>query len=339
MRPTTNQALIIFFIATFIYLIYLLSSMLTPFLLGTLLAYLCNPLVKRLNRLGLPHLVSVLSVFLIIIILFVLLVLMLIPIIEMQVNALIEVVPQISAWFQATVLPLFAEYVDVEAIKSSLASYAPKTAAVFSTVLRSGYNLLDLILNLILTPVVTFYLLRDWDHLLNNIKKILPASMRSTIITLAKECDEVLGAFFRGQLLVMLALCFIYGIGLTLIGLKVGFIIGVIGGLLSIVPYLGSTFVLIFASLTSLVQYGDWHSLFWVLGVFLIGQSIEAYVLAPYLIGERLGLHPVAVIFSIMAGGTLFGFFGILLALPAAAVILVLLRFARATLTQKTQRA
>jgi predicted PurR-regulated permease PerM len=219
--------------------------------------------------------------------------------------------------------------VNIDELKTSLSSIVPKTAWVFSTVIRSGSTLIDFILNVVLTPVVTFYLLRDWQKLLNNIKAILPTSIRPTTLQLAQGCDEVLSAFFRGQLLVMLSLCIIYGVGLSLIGLKVGLVIGVIGGFLSIVPYLGSTFVVVAATLTSLVQFGDAHNLIWVFVVFLIGQSIEGYVLTPYLVGERIGLHPVAVIFAVMAGGTLFGFFGILVALPTAAVIMVLLRFAR----------
>jgi predicted PurR-regulated permease PerM len=141
------------------------------------------------------------------------------------------------------------------------------------------------------------------------------------------ECDEVLSAFFRGQLLVMLSVFIIYGFGLTLVGLKVGFIIGLIGGLFSIVPYLGSIFVVTSSTLYALVQFGTLSSLLGVWSVYLIGQTLESWVLTPYFVGHRIGLHPVVIIFAIMAGGALFGFFGILVALPAAALIKVLLRF------------
>lgn len=329
MRVITNQALIIFFTALLVYIIYLLAPMLTPFLMGALLAYLSNPMVRKLTHWGIPHLLSVILVFLLVFGLIVLLFLMFIPIIEMQVKALMDVIPQMVLWTQETLLPLFSEYVDIETLKSSLTSAVPKTAWVFNTVIRSGSTLIDFLVNVVLTPVVMFYLLRDWEKLLKNVKAILPTSIRPTTIQLVKGCDEVLSAFFRGQLLVMLALCVIYGVGLTLVGLKVGLVIGLIGGLLSIVPYLGSAFVLIAATLTTLVQFGGAHALTWVLVVFLIGQSVEGYILTPYLIGERIGLHPVAVIFAVMAGGTLFGFFGVLVALPTAAVIMVLLRFAR----------
>ena len=196
-------------------------------------------------------------------------------------------------------------------------------------VTSSGQRLITWVTNLVLIPVVTFYVLRDWEKLCSNIKSILPTSKKSTIVKLAHECDEVLSAFFRGQFLVMLGMFIIYGTGLTIAGLKVGFIIGLIGGLLSIVPYLGSIFVLTTSTLYALVQFGTLSSLIGVWAVYLTGQFFEGWVLTPYLVGNRIGLHPVVIIFAIMAGGALFGFFGILVALPAAALIKVLLRFIR----------
>jgi predicted PurR-regulated permease PerM len=183
--------------------------------------------------------------------------------------------------------------------------------------------------NIILTPIVFFYLLRDWDKVCNLIKGLLPASIRPTALKLAKQCDAVLGEFFRGQLLIMVSLMFIYGIGLTIVGLDVGLMIGIIGGLLSIVPYLGSTFVAVTSATAALIQFGNWHALIGVLIVFLVGQTLEGYVLTPYLVGQRIGLHPVVVIFAILAFGSLFGFFGVLLALPVSAIIKVLLHHFR----------
>jgi predicted PurR-regulated permease PerM len=330
MKQLSNQALFIFFSVVTIYLLYLLSPILTPFVFGALLAYLTNPLVTYLDK-RLPHLLSVLCVFLMLFGLLAILVLILSPIIEKQFNALVDLVPQIMAWTQATLIPWVQEVIKVDTIKSTISTLLPKSGLVLTTLVKSGHTVIIWILNLVLIPVVTFYLLRDWDLILNNIKKNLPTASKPTITRLARECDDVLGAFFRGQLLVMLSLCLIYGVGLTLIGLKIGLVIGLIGGLLSIIPFLGSIFVVVTACLTAVIQYGSWDPLLWVLGVYVIGQGIEGYVLSPYLIGKRIGLHPVAVIFSIMAGGTLFGFFGILAALPVAAIIVVLLRFLRST--------
>lgn len=329
MAQITNQLLFIFFAAVSVFILYLLAPMLTPFLLGTLLAYLSNPLVKLLERWHLSHLISVTVVFIVVFCAFGLLVLMLIPIVESQVVAFIAVLPKIIDWVNTSLIPWVTEYVNMDTVKATITANAPKSTWVFTTVLKSGYTIIDWIVNIVLTPVVTFYLLRDWDHLTKLLRDSLPKSMRPTLIKFSEECDEVLSAFFRGQLLVMLSLCLIYGIGLTLVGLQVGLMIGIIGGLLSIVPYLGSIFVVIVASIAAVVQFGTWEPVIWVLVVYLIGQAIEGYVLTPYFVGNRIGLHPVAVIFAIMAGGTLFGFFGVLVALPVAAVIMVMLRFAK----------
>jgi len=246
---------------------------------------------------------------------------------QVQVVRLIEVLPQIIEWVQQKLLSRFNDFINIGTFKNGLSATVSKSGWILDTILQSGHAIIGLAITLILTPVVTFYLLRDWDKVLNWITKHLPKTIKPTVIQLAKECDQILGEFLRGQLLVMLGLAIIYGLGLTLIGLRVGIIIGLIGGLLSIVPYLGSAFVVLGASIAALVQFGTWHSLIGVAAVFIIGQIIESYILTPYLVGERIGLHPVTVIFAVMAGGTLFGFFGVLLALPVAAVLKVLLRY------------
>jgi predicted PurR-regulated permease PerM len=176
-------------------------------------------------------------------------------------------------------------------------------------------------------PVVTFYLLLDWNKIIKNIDQLLPRSIEPTIAKLIKESDQVLSAFFRGQLLVMLGLSIIYGVGLSLTGLSIGLILGLILGLISIVPYLGLIVGVLIASIAALIQFGTFSSLLSIWLVFLIGQLCESLLLTPYLVGDRIGLHPVAVIFAVLAGGTLFGFFGVLLALPVAAVLMVWLRF------------
>ena len=329
MQTIINQTVFIFLGALFIWLLYLLSPMLTPFLLGALLVYLTNPLVKWLDKWHIPNIISVILVFLFLLSLFILLILMLFPIFQQQLIALMDVIPDIINWLQATIIPRFKTLINLDTIKSTLSSALPKTGALVSTILDSSRTVIEWFIDLVLTSVVTFYLLRDWDRVLAGVHSLLPHRIKPTALLLAKECDTVLSAFFRGQLLVMLALGFIYGIGLTLIGLKVGLMIGLIGGLLSIVPYLGSIFVVIMGALTALIEYGTWQSIAWVALVYVVGQTIEGYVLTPYLVGERIGLHPVAVIFAIMAFGTLFGFFGVLVALPVAAVIMVLLRFLR----------
>lgn len=310
-------------------LLYFLAPILTPFLFSILLAYLLNPVVLRFEKWHMPHLVSVTLVFTMIFLAFLFIILMLAPIIQEQILALVDELPSIMLWLQTTLIPRLQELINFETVKNSFASSVPKAGEIVKIVTSSGTKIIEWITNIVLIPVVTFYVLRDWKKLCEAIKDILPASKKATILKLVHECDEVLGAFFRGQFLVMLSIFIIYGTGLTLVGLKVGFIIGLIGGLLSIVPYLGSIFVLTTATLYALAQFGTWSSLIAVWVVYLIGQALESWVLTPSLVGNRIGLHPVVIIFAIMAGGALFGFFGVLVALPAAALIKVLLRFFR----------
>jgi predicted PurR-regulated permease PerM len=201
-------------------------------------------------------------------------------------------------------------------------------ATVLMSVSRSGGALAAAVISLFLIPILTFYLLRDWDPIMRRLSAIVPAQQRETVISLARETDEVLGAFLRGQILVMISLAIIYSAGLSLIGLKFAVAIGVVAGLVSFVPYLGFVFGIGLAGLTVALEPEPWLQLLGVVATFSIAQMIEGSFLTPKLVGDRIGLHPVLVIFSIAAGGQLFGFFGILLALPAAAVLSVLVRFA-----------
>lgn len=329
MFQITNQGLFIFFFILFITLVYLLAPILTPFVFGALLAFLMDPLVKKLEKHKVPHLISVTLACLLLISIFLALILMLIPLIQKQIAILINVLPDTINWIQDKAKLWFNETLDLTFIRENLSTSLPKLGVVLGTIWQSGFTVIEWGVNLVLTPIVFFYLLRDYDGIRHELLDIVPKSKRKTIVKLSQQCAAVLSGFFRGQLLVMLALSIIYSVGLMTTGLNLGLFIGLIGGVLSIVPYLGSSFVLFTSVIAALVQYGDWHSVFPVIIVFLIGQGLEGYVLTPYLVGERIGLHPVAVIFAILAGGTLFGFFGVLLALPVAAVIKVLLNYMR----------
>src|SRR5690606_17314751 len=207
---------------------------------------------------------------------------------------------------------------------------------VFGYLSSSGFAFVAWMINIVLVPILTFYFLRDWDLLVERVAAMIPRDHIDTATRLARESDEVLGAFLRGQFIVMLALGAIYAIGLSLVGLKLGLLIGIIAGLISFVPYLGATVGIVLAILAALVQAQgfDLQLLVLVGVVFTIGQLIESYILTPRIVGDRIGLHQVAVIFAIMAGGELFGFVGMLIALPVAAVGNVLLRFAHERYTQ-----
>jgi predicted PurR-regulated permease PerM len=191
----------------------------------------------------------------------------------------------------------------------------------------SGLTLFALLANLMLIPVVTFYLLRDWDVMVARLRDLLPREWEPTVVTLVADCDEILGAFIRGQLLVMLALALVYSLGLWVVGLELALLLGCIAGLASIVPYLGFIVGIIAAAVAGWFQFHEWMPLVWVAVVFAIGQVLESTLFTPLLVGDRIGLHPVAVIFAIMAGGQLAGFTGVLLALPVAAVLMVWLRY------------
>lgn len=325
MKQLNNSYIFAIVICGFI--LYYLSPILTPFLLGALLAYVTQPLTKRLDTLGFPHVLSVISIFLGMIIFLILLLLLLVPFIYTQTSIFIDNIPNMVAWFQDTLLPKISEYVNLSFLKTTITDNSAKSLGLITGILHSGHTFIEWTINIILTPIVMFYLLLDWDQIVDKIKGFLPQGNKKHIIKFATEANDVLGVFLRGQLIIMLFLCFFYGLGLSLIGLKGGFIIGIIGGILSIIPYFGSIFVLIASIVAALVQYGTLNELLWVLAIYSIGHIIEGYILTPYLIGNRLGLHPVVVIFAIMAGGTLFGFFGVLLALPVSAVMVVFYRY------------
>ncbi len=325
-------------VAVIVYLLWLLAPMLMPFAVAAMLAYLGDPLADRLERLGLNRSWAASIVFMVLLIVVGGVLLLLIPLIARQIENLIENLPRYGEWAQNTAWPWLQARLHLDphmfdsdrllaAIKSHIGSIGGVASTVLGKVSRSGLGIVLWLTNLVLIPVVAFYLLRDWDRLVATIDRMLPRSIQPTIAHLAHESDKVLGAFVRGQLLVMLALGVFYGVGLTLAGLSVGPLIGMVAGLLSFVPYLGFIVGFAAAIIAALVQYGDWTHVLIVCGVFIVGQLLEGYVLVPRLVGEKIGLHPVAVIFAVLAGGELFGFLGVLLALPAASVIMVLLRY------------
>lgn len=318
-------------------LIYLLAPILTPFFIGILLAYLVNPIVAWLMRFRIPRIFAVILVFLFLTLILLLTILLLIPLIEKQLNNLIQMIPRMIEWFQMSFLPYITEHlgseqlINIPNIKKTLSenwtTAGSYVGILLNTIVHSGFLIISWVMNLILIPVVTFYLLCDWERLLAGVKNLLPRSEAPTIIRLSKECDQVLGAFFRGQLLVMLFIAIFYSIGLTLIGLNIGIILGIILGIISIVPYLGVVVGVATASIAAYVQFGYMQPVFLVWLLFFLGQLVDSFYVTPNLVGDRIGLHPVIVIFAILAGGSLFGFLGVLLALPIAAVIMVWLRF------------
>ena len=324
------------------WLVYLLAPVITPFAISAVLAYFGDPLVDRLQKVSVwrwkvGRTLAVIIVFVLMLSLLTIVLLIIVPLLVEQVRLLIQRLPEWIEWFSGVALPWLAGKVgfDLKYFNSSEFSEMLKdywheisTAAfkVMDVISRGGMAVVALVTNLVLIPVVTFYLLRDWDLLIRAIRDLLPRSIESEICHIASDVDKVLSAFFRGQLMVMIALGLIYTIGLSLLGIEFASLIGMGAGLLSIVPYLGSIVGVLVAAVAAIFQFQDVFHLVMVLLVFGVGQSAEGMYLTPKLVGDQIGLHPVTVIFAVLAGGQLFGFLGILLALPVAAVLNVLVR-------------
>lgn len=319
------------------FLIYLLAPVLTPFMAAAILAYIGDPLVDRLEEYKLPRTLAVVIVFIAFTLLAIIAMLVLIPMLEHQVAVLGDKIPGYLEVIQTRFIPWLNTHfdlgmqLDMETLKTSLQAHWKEAGSFAKTMVsyitRSGALLAGWLANLLLIPVVTFYLLRDWDILVARVRELLPRQSEPVISRLARSSDEVLGAFLRGQLLVMLALSIVYTIGLWLAGLELALLIGMLSGLVSFVPYLGFIVGIVVAGIAALLQFHDVVHLIYIAAVFGIGQALEGMLLTPMLVGDRIGLHPVAVIFAVLAGGQLFGFLGVLLALPAAAVIAVILRY------------
>lgn len=323
-------------------LLYLLAPVLTPFFAAALIAYLGDPLVDRLEARRLSRTGAVVIVFVTLFSVFTALILLLIPLLQDQLAVFIAKLPQYLKWLADSLIPRLESVLGIELARPDLAGLKKMlaghwqdakgmAAGIMATLGRSGGVLLGWVANLIMIPVITFYLLRDWDVLVAHVRELLPRDIEPTVSRLARESDEVLAAFLRGQLMVMLALGVIYSVGLWLIGLEFSLLIGLFAGLVSFVPYLGLILGATAAGVAVLFQTQDVFQLLPVLAVFGVAQLLEGVLLTPWFVGDRIGLHPVAVIFAVLAGGQLFGFVGVLLALPVAAVLVVLLRHAHRT--------
>ncbi len=321
------------------FLIWVLGPVLTPFAVAAILAYVVDPLIDRLVRAGMSRTWAVVVVTLCLLLMLVLALILLLPALQRQIVDLIESVPRYVAWYNERAVPWLSERLhvpmetfDPQQLGDVLRDNWEKAGGLLATVLawfsRSGLALLGILINLALIPVVTFYFMRDWDRMINALHNLVPRPIEPVVTRLAREADSTLGGFLRGQLLVMIVLGFVYGFGLMLAGVDFSLLIGLIAGLVSFVPYLGGVVFVGAGTIAALVQHGDLIHIVYVLIAFSVGQVLESFFLTPWLVGDKIGMHPVAVMFAVLAGGQLFGFVGVLLALPVAAVAMVLLRFA-----------
>jgi len=345
MSMTDSQRWLVLAMTVFVgWVVYLLAPILTPFVVSAVFAYLGDPVTDRLEKRGLSRTGAVVVVFTLLTIAVAIVLLILIPMLVEQFARLAQQLPGMVSLAISKIQPWVAKFgLDLsfdpqnlgEQVRSHLdeiGSFLGPMVGSLSNLIgglgRGGAAVLTVLMNIALIPVVTFYLLRDWDLLVERVHELIPRQLEPRVVRLASESDEVLGSFLRGQLSVMVALGLVYSIGLMLVGLDLALLIGMSAGLVSFVPYLGAIFGVVAAVLATLFQHGDILHLVLVLAVFGVGQMLEGMVLTPLLVGDRIGLHPVAVIFAVLAGGQLFGFVGILIGLPVAAVVNVMLRHA-----------
>ena len=323
------------------WLLWLLGPVLAPFFISVLIAYIVNPIVGWLEDMRMRRDLAVSLVFALAFVLIVIVLLIVIPVLVREVADFVGRLPGYLDTLQKNVLPwieaqlgieLDLQSFDVEGARKLIQEYFANIAGaagnVLSIMTQSGGRFLVWVSSMILIPLVTFYLLRDWRLLMDTLRDVLPRNIEPTVVELTENCDEALGGFLRGQLMVMISLGLIYSIGLWIVGLNNAIAIGMIAGLVSFVPYLGAIIGVLLAGSTAVIQDFSFFFLLSVGAVFVVGQLIESFVLTPKLVGDRIGLHPVLVIFAVMAGGQLFGFAGVLLALPAAAAGTVIVRFA-----------
>jgi predicted PurR-regulated permease PerM len=327
------------------WILYLIGPALVPFVIAALFAYLFNPLVQKLERRGIGRSLGVSLVFLILTLAMVGIVLVLIPFMDRQVARFIDQLPTWTAWARDVATPWIEQHFgvsldmfDSQGVVNLLQGHWKEAGGLATSLLakvsKSGFAIIAWVLNLVIVPVAAFYLLRDWNIVVERIHALVPRSIEPVVDRLARESDDTLGGFLRGQLSVMIILGTFYGLALWSVGISVGPLIGMVAGLISFVPYLGAIVGVGIGVIAAVAQYQDSFHVILVLGVFIVGQLLEGYVLVPKLVGDKIGLHPVAVMFAILAGGELFGFVGVLLALPIAAVVMVLLRYAYERYTQ-----
>ena len=321
-------------------LVYLLSPILTPFVAAGVLAYICNPLVQRLCTLKIPRTLAVAMVMGGLLLLFALLLLIMLPLLEKETALFMARLPD---WIEAVRLRFLPQLQsllgadlqwDSQAVKELLLSHWQSAGGTAAKLLpwigSSSGAIIGALVNLLLMPVAMFYLLRDGMALNAQLDELIPRHWHPKVTEIAAEVDRVLAEFLRGQISVMLLMSAYYVLVLWLVGLEFALPIGILAGMLVFVPYLGMIIGLSLATVAAVMQFPSFSGVLWVWGVFGAGQMIEGMAVTPWLVGERVGLHPLAVIFALLAFGQLFGFFGLLLALPLSAILLVALRHGKA---------
>ena len=317
-------------------LFWLLGPILTPFVIAGVFAYICDPAVNWMVARRVPRAIAVLLVIIGLGLLLIALALILVPMVYREGLLLVRRLPDLVEMYNAQIAPLLQSRLGIEAqldaaqfralVAENWTSAQDIVPVVLGHLKTGGMALLGFLANLFLIPLVMFYLLQEWPHILDALQRIVPRPWLASTMRILQDIDSVMSEFLRGQLSVMMLLAVFYSVGLWLAGLKFALPVGVLTGLLVFIPYVGFGGGLILAIVAAVLQAEGWPPLIGVAAVYGLGQMVESFLLTPYLVGERIGLHPLAVIFSLMAFGQLFGFVGVLVALPVSAALLVGLR-------------
>ncbi|WP_233256170.1 AI-2E family transporter [Falsiroseomonas bella] len=333
-----RMALVLGALAAILFALWLFSAILTPFVLAICVAYFLDPPVTRMRRIGVPRGLAAFLLVLGLAALCLLAVLLLYPLLIAQIGILIQRLPAYVTGISTLVqqaLERAQEAFGPEVVDAQLRDLAVRQAGAMVTFLGTavgrliggGVALFNVFTLVVVTPIVAFYLLRDWPRIIARVDSWLPRRSAHTLRQLARDTDRVLSAWLRGQLLCCLILGLFYAGGLQLVGLELGLIVGLMAGVLSFIPYVGSLTGFVTAVLLAAAQFGSWQGIALVVAVFVAGQILEGYFIYPRLLGDRVELHAVWVIFALFAGGVAFGFLGVLLAVPMAAAIGVVARY------------
>jgi predicted PurR-regulated permease PerM len=344
LSPSWHAFAVIAAIVAVGYLVSALAAVLTPFAIGAILSYVGAPIVAWLEKRRIPRSVGAVVVIVAFVGFIAGMILVVAPLVSREIANISEKFPELLARAQDEWLPwvnqtfglsLSLDFSQLKTLATENKDVVTDiTTRIAGSAKLGGQLLLTLIVNLTLIPVVMFYLLRDWPQVIDGLDDVLPHTMQPTVRALASEIDAVLSEFLRGQGLVMIALAAYYCVALKLVGLEFALPVGLVTGLLVFIPYIGFGLGLILGMLAALTQFSTPGPIIAVAAVFMIGQILEGFVLVPYMVGDRIGLHPLAVIFALMAFGQLFGFVGVLLALPLSAALLVAIRMLRKRFAQ-----
>ncbi len=318
--------------------VYVLRSVLLPFIAGIILGYLFDPLATKFEKLGISRTFATILVFIVVILFAVPTFIMVFSIIDKQLTIFVEAAPTYIATFIKRVEPVMIDLhnsfpsLEVnslpEMIKNNLTNGMQIGGKLLKSIINNGFALMNLLSLLLITPVVAFYMLRDWSTFVKKIDNLLPRKSKPAIKEQFQQIDRALSGFIRGQLSVCLILGSYYALGLHFIGLELGLLIGFLAGIISFIPYIGSISGFLISIILASAQFGTVTKIIEVVAIFLIGQFIEGNFLTPKLVGDKVGLHPVWVMFALLAGGVLLGFLGLMIAVPVAAIIGVIIRYA-----------